>query len=101
MVLVKVLRITALRTADSGYLTRRLVDISHSVIVTGDDCGAKEGVEIKAFTDGKEVIEPLSRRVQAGSLLNLLCIQKTAKFSLLKATLSKMTLQKQLRQLES
>ena len=54
---------TALRTADSGYLTRRLVDISHSVIVTEDDCGAEEGVEIKAFTDGKEVIEPLSQRI--------------------------------------
>nr|WP_298874602.1 DNA-directed RNA polymerase subunit beta' [uncultured Mogibacterium sp.] len=54
---------TALRTADSGYLTRRLVDISHSVIVTEDDCGSVEGVEIKAFTDGKEVIEPLAQRI--------------------------------------
>ena len=54
---------TALRTADSGYLTRRLVDISHSVIVTEDDCGSDEGVEIQAFTDGKEVIEPLAQRI--------------------------------------
>lgn len=54
---------TALRTADSGYLTRRLVDISHSVIVTEDDCGSDEGVKIQAFTDGKEVIEPLAQRI--------------------------------------
>ena len=54
---------TALRTADSGYLTRRLVDISHSVIVTEDDCGTEEGIEISAFMDGKEVIEPLSQRI--------------------------------------
>jgi DNA-directed RNA polymerase subunit beta' len=54
---------TALRTADSGYLTRRLVDISHSVIVTEDDCGTDEGVEIREFRDGNEMIEPLSQRI--------------------------------------
>ena len=54
---------TALRTADSGYLTRRLVDISHSVIVREYDCGTDEGVEVRAFTDGKEVIEPLKQRI--------------------------------------
>ena len=54
---------TALRTADSGYLTRRLVDVSHSVIVREYDCGTDEGVEVKAFTDGKEVIEPLKQRI--------------------------------------
>ncbi|MBK5253600.1 MAG: DNA-directed RNA polymerase subunit beta' [Peptostreptococcaceae bacterium] len=54
---------TALRTADSGYLTRRLVDVSHSVIVTEDDCGSTEGVEIRAFTDGREIIEPLNQRI--------------------------------------
>ena len=48
---------TALRTADSGYLTRRLVDVSHNVIVREDDCGTDEGIEVKAFTDGKEVID--------------------------------------------
>ena len=54
---------TALRTADSGYLTRRLVDVSHNVIVREDDCGTTEGVIVKAFTDGKEVIEPLDQRI--------------------------------------
>ena len=54
---------TALRTADSGYLTRRLVDVSHNVIVREDDCGTNEGIEVKAFTDGKEVIEKLKDRI--------------------------------------
>jgi DNA-directed RNA polymerase subunit beta' len=54
---------TALRTADSGYLTRRLVDVSHNVIVREVDCGTDEGIEVKAFTDGKEVIEPLKLRI--------------------------------------
>jgi DNA-directed RNA polymerase subunit beta' len=49
---------TALRTADSGYLTRRLVDVSHNVIVREVDCGTGEGIEVRAFTDGKEIIEP-------------------------------------------
>ena len=54
---------TALRTADSGYLTRRLVDVSHNVIVREVDCGTDEGIEVRAFTDGKEVIEPLKLRI--------------------------------------
>ncbi len=54
---------TALRTADSGYLTRRLVDVSHNIIVREEDCGTDEGIEVRAFTDGKEVIEPLSLRI--------------------------------------
>jgi len=54
---------TALRTADSGYLTRRLVDVSHNVIVREFDCGTDEGIEVMAFTDGKEIIEPLKLRI--------------------------------------
>ncbi len=54
---------TALRTADSGYLTRRLVDVSHNVIVKELDCGTNEGIEVRAFTEGKEVIEPLKQRI--------------------------------------
>ncbi|MDD5822917.1 MAG: DNA-directed RNA polymerase subunit beta' [Firmicutes bacterium] len=54
---------TALRTADSGYLTRRLVDISHSVIINEDDCGSDEGVVVSAFMDGKEEIEKLHERI--------------------------------------
>jgi len=54
---------TALRTADSGYLTRRLVDVSQDVIVREIDCGAEEGEWISAIMDGKEVIEPLADRI--------------------------------------
>ena len=54
---------TALRTADSGYLTRRLVDVSQDVIVREDDCGTTEGEWVTQITDGKEVIEPLSDRI--------------------------------------
>ncbi len=54
---------TALRTADSGYLTRRLVDVSQDVIVREDDCGTKEGIEIYEIREGNEVIEPLSERL--------------------------------------
>ena len=54
---------TALRTADSGYLTRRLVDVSHNVIVREDDCGSDEGIEVSAFLDGNTVIEPLKLRI--------------------------------------
>ncbi len=60
---------TALRTADSGYLTRRLVDVSHNVIVRELDCGTDEGVIVKAFTDGKEVIEPLNQRIAGRTAL--------------------------------
>ena len=54
---------TALRTADSGYLTRRLVDVSHNVIVREEDCGTKDGIEVRAFRDGKEIIEQLKSRI--------------------------------------
>ncbi|MDR2157031.1 MAG: DNA-directed RNA polymerase subunit beta', partial [Clostridiales Family XIII bacterium] len=54
---------TALRTAESGYLTRRLVDVSHNVIVREFDCGTDEGIEVMAFTQGKEVIEKLKQRI--------------------------------------
>ena len=60
---------TALRTADSGYLTRRLVDVSHNVIVREFDCGTDEGVEVRAFTDGKESIEPLNQRIAGRTAL--------------------------------
>ena len=57
---------TALRTADSGYLTRRLVDVSQDLIVRETDCMEGKEIpfmEIKAFTDGKEVIESLEERI--------------------------------------
>jgi DNA-directed RNA polymerase subunit beta' len=54
---------TALRTADSGYLTRRLVDVSHNMIVREMDCGTTDGVVVRAFIDGKEVLETLFDRI--------------------------------------
>ncbi len=54
---------TALKTANSGYLTRRLVDVAQDVIVTEDDCGTKDGVEVTALVEGGEVIEPLDERI--------------------------------------
>ena len=54
---------TALKTADSGYLTRRLVDVSQDVIVRSHDCGTTEGYEVYAIKEGNEIIEPLSERL--------------------------------------
>ncbi|MDR1496300.1 MAG: DNA-directed RNA polymerase subunit beta', partial [Clostridiales Family XIII bacterium] len=54
---------TALRTAESGYLTRRLVDVSHNVIVREEDCGTDEGIVVSDFRQGKEVIERLKQRI--------------------------------------
>jgi DNA-directed RNA polymerase subunit beta' len=54
---------TALRTADSGYLTRRLVDVSQDVIIREDDCGTTVGVPVKEIRDGNEVIESLHDRI--------------------------------------
>ncbi|MCL5781324.1 MAG: DNA-directed RNA polymerase subunit beta' [Firmicutes bacterium] len=55
---------TALRTADSGYLTRRLVDVAQDVIVREDDCGTTEGVEVSEVRDGTESIEKLGERLE-------------------------------------
>ena len=54
---------TALKTANSGYLTRRLVDASQDVIITKEDCGTKEGIYIKSDIEGGEVVESLADRV--------------------------------------
>ena len=54
---------TALRTADSGYLTRRLVDVAQDVIVREEDCGVTSGIHITEITDGNEVIEKLEERL--------------------------------------
>lgn len=68
---------TALRTADSGYLTRRLVDVSQDVIIYEDDCGATDGLEIYDIKEGKEVIEPLSERLLGRYLVEDFVDEKT------------------------
>ena len=54
---------TALKTADSGYLTRRLVDVAQDVIVSDHDCGTLDGIEARAIVESGEVIEPLRDRI--------------------------------------
>ena len=54
---------TALKTANSGYLTRRLVDVTQDLVVTVDDCGTRNGFNMKALIEGGEVIEPLRDRI--------------------------------------
>src|SRR6185369_2881086 len=54
---------TALKTANSGYLTRRLVDVTQDLVVTEDDCGTENGVAMKALVEGGEVVEALRERI--------------------------------------
>jgi DNA-directed RNA polymerase subunit beta' len=54
---------TALKTANSGYLTRRLVDVTQDLVVTEDDCSTTQGVAMKALIEGGEVVEPLRERI--------------------------------------
>jgi DNA-directed RNA polymerase subunit beta' len=54
---------TALKTADAGYLTRRLVDVAQDVIITEDDCGTLRGTEVSALKKNDEIVEKLSERI--------------------------------------
>ena len=54
---------TALKTANSGYLTRRLVDISQDVIVSENDCNTTDGIDVSALVEGGEVIQPIEERI--------------------------------------
>jgi DNA-directed RNA polymerase subunit beta' len=54
---------TALKTADAGYLTRRLVDVAQDVTITEEDCGTILGLEVGALKEGEDIIEPLSERI--------------------------------------
>ena len=55
---------TALKTADAGYLTRRLVDVAQNAVITDFDCGTIEGIEVSALKEGLEIVEPLSERIK-------------------------------------
>ena len=68
---------TALRTADSGYLTRRLVDVSQDVVVSEEDCGCKHGIPVYDITDGNEVIEQMQERLIGRYLLEDLVDEKS------------------------
>ena len=68
---------TALRTADSGYLTRRLVDVSQDVIISEHDCHATDGIEVYEIRNGNEIIEPLVERLVGRYLVEDLRDEKT------------------------
>ena len=55
---------TALKTADAGYLTRRLVDVAQDVVIRIEDCGTINGIDVKALKQGEDVIEPLQDRIK-------------------------------------
>jgi DNA-directed RNA polymerase subunit beta' len=54
---------TALKTADAGYLTRRLVDVAHDLVITEEDCGTLRGLKVTALKDNEDIVEPLSERI--------------------------------------
>ncbi len=68
---------TALRTADSGYLTRRLVDVSQEVIVREEDCGTRDGIIVCDIRDGNEIIEPLIDRLEGRTVTEDIVNPKT------------------------
>ena len=68
---------TALRTADSGYLTRRLVDVSQDIIVREHDCGTHEGLMLEDIKDGNQVVEKLEERLEGRYPLNDITNPKT------------------------
>lgn len=61
---------TALKTADAGYLTRRLVDVAHDLLVTEEDCGTPNGITVTAIEEGSQVVVPLSERIVGRVALN-------------------------------
>jgi len=61
---------TALKTADAGYLTRRLVDVSQDVVITEEDCGTLRGIATSALKDNEDIIEPLSDRIAGRTSLH-------------------------------
>jgi len=68
---------TALKTANSGYLTRRLVDVSQDLVVTEEDCNTKNGILMKPLIEGGDIVEPLRERVLGRSLLSNLTAPNT------------------------
>ncbi|MBN8783852.1 MAG: DNA-directed RNA polymerase subunit beta' [Terrimonas ferruginea] len=61
---------TALKTADAGYLTRRLVDVAQDVVITEEDCGTLRGIATSALKDNEDIIEPLADRIEGRTSLH-------------------------------
>lgn len=72
---------TALRTADSGYLTRRLVDVSQDIIVREEDCGSHDGIVLCDIKEGNQIIETLRERLLGRFVIEDLKDPNTGKFS--------------------
>ena len=70
---------TALKTANSGYLTRRLVDVSQDLVITEEDCGTKNGLTVSVIIEGGEIVEKLSQRILGRVLAEPLIDQSTKK----------------------
>ncbi len=68
---------TALKTANSGYLTRRLVDVAQDLVVTEQDCGTDKGINMKPLIEGGDVVEPLRERVLGRVVIGDVCIPGT------------------------
>ena len=68
---------TALKTANSGYLTRRLVDVSQDLVVIEEDCGTTSGILMKPLIDGGDIVEPLKERVLGRTLLKDLTVKNS------------------------
>ena len=69
---------TALKTANSGYLTRRLVDVAQDLVVTEHDCGTTKGIEMRPHIEGGDIVEPLKERVLGRVLVEPVVDHKTA-----------------------
>ncbi len=78
---------TALKTANSGYLTRRLVDVSQDLVVVEDDCGTNNGILMKPLIQGGDIVEPLRERVLGRTVLKDLLIPGTDEIILEAGTL--------------
>ena len=77
---------TALKTANSGYLTRRLVDVSQDLVITEEDCGTKNGLTVSVVIEGGEIVEKLSQRI-LGRVLAEPLVDQTNKKTILKQEL--------------
>ncbi len=77
---------TALKTANSGYLTRRLVDVAQDLVIREEDCGTNEGLELRTIVEGGEVVQPLKDRI-LGRVIAEDIISKDGEFKIKKGTL--------------
>src|SRR5690606_10407861 len=64
---------TALKTADAGYLTRRLVDVAQDLVISEDDCGTLRGLKVTALKDNEDIEEPLSERILGRVTVHDIC----------------------------